>query len=92
MIKKIRIYTTRWCPFCHMAKSLLAGKGVAFEEIAVDGDHAARQKMCDAAGGCWTVPQVFIGDRHVGGFDQMSELDRRGELDPLLADVPRETP
>jgi glutaredoxin 3 len=85
---KILMYTTRWCPFCVMAKRLLAAKGVAVEEVAVDGDPARRQEMMSRSGRR-TVPQIFIGEHHIGGFEDMAELDHKGELDPLLAGTPR---
>lgn len=81
---KIEIYTTQTCPYCMAAKSLLDRKGVSYEEIAVDGDYDLRAAMTQRAKGRRTVPQIFIGDTHVGGFDDMAALDRRGKLDPLL--------
>ena len=89
-MKCIRLYTTRWCPYCLMAKRLLGDKGVRYEEIPVDGDPARREQMRQEAGGGWTVPQIFIGDRHIGGFDDMAALDRRGELDPLLNEIDKD--
>lgn len=80
---KITIYTTRYCPYCHAAKALLNQKGVSFEEIDVS-DPDLRQKMTARANGRRTVPQIFIGERHVGGCDDLHELDERGQLDPLL--------
>ena len=80
---KITIYTTRYCPYCISAKALLNEKGVTFEEIDVR-DPALRQQMMLRASGRYTVPQIFIGDTHVGGCDDLHELDRRGKLDPLL--------
>jgi glutaredoxin 3 len=80
----ITIYTTPYCPYCHAAKALLKKKGVAFEEIDVQ-DAGLRQQMMIRANGRRTVPQIFIGETHVGGSDDMHELDRRGELDPLLS-------
>ena len=80
----ITIYTTPYCPYCHAAKALLQKKGVAFEEIDVQ-DAGLRQQMMIRANGRRTVPQIFIGETHVGGSDDMHELDRRGELDPLLS-------
>ena len=82
-MQKVTIYTTPYCPYCHAAKALLKQKGVAFEEIDVQ-DAATRQQMMLRANGRRTVPQIFIGERHVGGSDDIHELDRRGELDPLL--------
>ena len=81
---KIEIYTTGWCPYCSAAKALLDDKGVAYEEIDVT-DPALRADMMQRANGRRTVPQIFIGDTHVGGYDDMAALDRRGQLDPLLA-------
>jgi len=80
---KIEIYTTRWCPYCHAAKALLRQKGQSFIEITVE-DPDLRANMVDRAHGRRTVPQIFIGDTHVGGYDDMAALDRRGGLDPLL--------
>lgn len=79
----VTIYTTPYCPYCHAAKALLKKKGVAFEEIDVQ-DAGLRQQMMLRSNGRRTVPQIFIGDRHVGGFDDLYALDRKGELDPLL--------
>ena len=81
----VEIYTTRWCPYCHAAKALLARKGVAFTEIDVDGKPELRQAMTLRAGGRTSVPQIFIGEQHVGGSDDIHALDARGELDKLLA-------
>ena len=80
---KITIYTTPYCPYCHAAKALLKKKGVAFDEIDVQ-DPALRQQMMIRSSGRRTVPQIFIGERHVGGSDDIHELDRRGQLDSLL--------
>jgi glutaredoxin 3 len=81
----VTIYTTAWCPYCRAAKALLDRKGAAYEEIDVDGAPALRQAMTAKAGGRTSVPQIFIGDRHVGGSDDIHALDARGELDTLLA-------
>jgi glutaredoxin 3 len=83
-MKKVEIYTTPWCPYCHAAKSLLNEKGVAYTEVDASGD-AVRAAMIARANGRRTVPQIFIGETHVGGYDDMAALDRRGALDPLLA-------
>ncbi len=80
---KVEIYTTPTCPYCHAAKSLLTQKGVSYEEITVL-DPALRNKMTERAHGRRTVPQIFIGATHVGGYDDMAALDRRGQLDRLL--------
>lgn len=81
---KIEIYTTPTCPYCHAAKSLLREKGAEYTEITVL-DPELRAKMTERAHGRRTVPQIFIGDTHVGGYDDMAALDRSGGLDPLLA-------
>jgi|SRR5262249_14291751 len=80
----IEIYTTRYCPYCHAAKRLLSHKGVAFTEIDVSADPAGRSKMVTRANGRMTVPQIFIGATHVGGYDDLYALERAGKLDPLL--------
>jgi glutaredoxin 3 len=80
----ITIYTTRSCSFCYAAKSLLMKKGLSFDEIDVSADPAARQRMMLRANGRRSVPQIFIGDAHVGGNEDLYELERRGGLDQLL--------
>jgi glutaredoxin 3 len=82
---KVEIYSTRYCPFCQFAKRLLTSKNVPFDEIDVTGDRAGRARMIERAGGRMTVPQIFIGAAHVGGFDELDALDRDGKLDSLLA-------
>ena len=84
---KIVIYTTRTCSYCYSAKSLLARKGATYDEIDVSGDPEGRQRMTVLAGGVRTVPQIFIGETHVGGSDELHELEIRGQLDPLLAEA-----
>ena len=81
----ITIYTKAWCPYCSAAKELLSQKGVAFDEIEISGSAKDREVMIRRASGRSTVPQIFIGERHVGGCDDLYALDRRGELDKLLA-------
>lgn len=81
----ITIYTKSWCPYCAAAKDLLQEKGAAFEEIEISGREDLRDRMIARSGGRSTVPQIFVGERHVGGFDDISALDRSGELDRLLA-------
>ena len=81
---KIEIYTTPTCPYCHAAKLLLADKGADYTEITVL-DPELREAMTQRANGRRTVPQIFIGETHVGGYDDMAALDRAGGLDPLLA-------
>lgn len=80
----VDIYTTRWCPYCSMAKALLTNKGVAYNEIdASAGD--VRKAMIQRANGRMTVPQIFVGKTHVGGSDDLHALERAGKLDALLA-------
>ena len=83
-MRPIQIYTKQTCGYCHAAKSLLKKKNAEVEEISVDGDAEAQRKMSERAGGRWTVPQIFIGDTHVGGCDDLVALDRSGGLAPLL--------
>jgi glutaredoxin 3 len=83
---KITIYTTPFCPYCHRAKRLLTAKGASFEEIDVSGDWEAREALVKKAGGRTTVPQIWIGETHVGGSDELHALERAGKLDALLAD------
>jgi glutaredoxin 3 len=84
-LPKVTIYTKSTCGYCASAKYLLRQKGAPYEEISVDGDPAGQAAMARKAGGQWTVPQIFIGDTHVGGCDELYELDEAGRLDPLLA-------
>jgi glutaredoxin 3 len=84
-MKPVRMYTTPICPYCVRAKSLLAKKGVPVEEVDVLMDSAAREEMLAKSGGARTVPQIFIGETHVGGCDDLYALERAGKLDPLLA-------
>ena len=82
---KIEIYTWSHCPYCKRAKALLDAKGAAYTEHDITGDDAAREKMAaERTGGKKSVPQIFIGGRHVGGCDDLHALDRAGELDALL--------
>ena len=83
---KIVMYATGWCPYCARARRLLGSKGVAFEEIDVEARPDAREEMVRRSGGRRTVPQIFIGDTHVGGSDDLHALDASGGLDRLLAD------
>jgi len=80
----IEIYTTPYCPYCVRAKALLEKKGVDYTETDVS-DTDLRAAMTKRAGGSRTVPQIFIDGRHIGGCDDLHDLDRNGELDPLLA-------
>lgn len=83
-MSSIIIYTTRFCPYCVSAKELLRKKGVGFDEIDVTGDPAGRRAMSERSQGRTTVPQIFIGAQHVGGCDDLYDLDDAGQLDPLL--------
>jgi len=80
----VEIYTTRYCPYCIQAKALLKRKGVEFHEIDVGHERHVRNEMVKRANGRMTVPQIFIGTTHVGGCDDLYELDQAGKLDPLL--------
>jgi glutaredoxin 3 len=80
---QVTMYSTRICPYCSRARSLLKRKGVAFEEIPVDHDPERMAEMTQRSRR-HTVPQIFIGDRHIGGYDDMAALDYGGELDALL--------
>lgn len=84
-MSKVTIYSTQYCGYCRMAKRLLGQKGVAFEDIDVTSDWAARDRLVERAGGRMTVPQIWIGDAHVGGWDELYALERDGKLDALLA-------
>jgi glutaredoxin 3 len=84
MQPNIEIYTWRSCPYCIDAKALLKSKGVEFTEYAVDGDEQARSEMAKRANGRRSVPQIFIDDAHIGGCDDLHDLDDNGKLDPLL--------
>ena len=81
----VEIYTKGFCPYCWRAKALLETKGIEFREISVDFGGQDKQTMVQRARGRTTVPQIFIGDRHVGGCDDLMALDRAGKLDELLA-------
>lgn len=82
---KVTMYSTGVCPFCLMAERLLTSKGVVgIDKIRIDLDPAKRDEMMEKTGRR-TVPQIYIGEKHVGGFDELSKLDRAGGLEPLLA-------
>lgn len=81
----VELYTTPYCPYCVSAKDLLHRKGIAFTEINVAGAPERRAEMIERANGRTTVPQIFVGPTHVGGCDDLYELDEAGKLDPLLA-------
>ena len=84
MAAAVTIYTKSWCPYCSAAKDLLTQKKTAFDEIEITGKPDRKTEMMARSGGSSTVPQIFIGSRHVGGCDDLYALDRRGELDALL--------
>lgn len=84
----VEIYTTPYCGYCRAAKALLTRKNVPFTEIDVSGDAELREAMTERAGGRTSVPQIFIGEVHVGGSDELHALDRAGKLDALLAGEP----
>ncbi len=80
---EVTMYSTPTCPFCARAEKLLEKKGIQFKKIRVDGDKAKLREMIKRTGRN-TVPQIYIGEKHIGGFDELSELDIMDELDPLL--------
>lgn len=84
-MQPVEIYTTPLCGFCHAAKRLLTQKGISFAEVDVAAQPERRAEMTQRANGGRTVPQIFIGDTHVGGCDDLYALERAGKLDPLLA-------
>lgn len=84
-MKPVEIYTTPICPYCMMAKRLLDQKGVSYSEINVMGDADAKAQMLNRANGQRTVPQIFVGETHVGGSDDLHALERQGKLDALLS-------
>jgi len=81
---EVTVYSTNYCPYCTRAKDLLRRKGVKYKEVNVE-DEARREAMVDRAGGRRTVPQIFIGEQHVGGFDDLYALEKTGKLDAMLA-------
>jgi glutaredoxin 3 len=85
MMKPVEIYTTQTCPYCTAAKALLKKKGVSFKEIDVGADPGLRVAMTERAGGRRSVPQIFIGGKHVGGCDDLHALEDAGKLMPMLA-------
>ena len=84
-VAKVVVYSTLLCPFCHRAKALLRKKGVSFTEIDVGMDAEKRAEMTKRAHGSHTVPQIFVGDTHVGGCDDLHALEHDGKLDSLLS-------
>jgi glutaredoxin 3 len=83
-MSRIEIYTTRWCGYCVRAKALLDGKGIPYEEIALDDDPAFRRNLQELTGG-WTVPQILIDGTPIGGYTELWRLDKSGQLDARLA-------
>jgi glutaredoxin 3 len=79
---RIRLYTTQWCGYCVRAKALLDSRGLAYEEVNVDDDANFRRTLLELTGG-WTVPQIVIDGRPIGGYTELWALDKRGELEPL---------
>jgi glutaredoxin 3 len=86
-MSKIEVYSTAMCPYCVAAKNLLKSKGLAWTEVRVDTDLAQRETMLARSGGRRTVPQIFIDDQHVGGYDDLVAADRSGKLAQLLGQV-----
>jgi glutaredoxin 3 len=84
-MQPVEIYTTRYCPYCVAAKMLLTRKNVPFQEQDISGNYEKRDEMIQRANGRTTVPQIFIGETHVGGSDDLHALERAGKLDALLA-------
>lgn len=81
---QVVMYVTSWCPYCERARRLLRAKNVAFEEIDVESARAGREEMIARSGGRRTVPQIFIGNTHVGGSQELQSLEAEGRLDALL--------
>ena len=88
-MQNVTIFTTLMCPYCHRAKALLHQKGVVFEEIDVTMRAGKRAEMSQRAGGRTSVPQIFVGDHHIGGSDDLQALEDLGELDALLQIEPQ---
>jgi glutaredoxin 3 len=80
----VQMYTTHWCGYCVRAKTLLESRGIPFEEISLDDDPGFRQRLLELTGG-WTVPQILIDGRPIGGYTELWQLDRSGELERLAA-------
>jgi glutaredoxin 3 len=81
---RIQVYSTRWCGYCVRAKTLLESKGIDYEDVSLDDDPAFRQRLFDLTGG-WTVPQILIDGKPIGGYTELWRLDRTGGLDDELA-------
>jgi len=84
---RITLYTTPYCGYCRAGKALLQTKGLGFTEIDVSEDSAKREEMIARAFGGRTVPQIFIGERHIGGYDELAQLEREGKFDALLVEL-----
>ena len=84
-MSKVEIYTKGYCPYCHRAKALLEKKGVVYQEYKVDHEPNLRDQMIERANGGYTVPQIFINEKHIGGCDDMYALESQNKLDKLLA-------
>jgi glutaredoxin 3 len=80
---EVKMYSTRFCPYCMRARSLLESKGVVYEDIGIDANPQMRQEMMKRSGR-HTVPQIWVGEQHIGGFDDMYLLERQGDLDELI--------
>lgn len=87
VVQDIVMYSTAFCGYCQRARNLFERKGVNVREIKIDEDPREREAMLQKSGGRRTVPQIFIGERHVGGYDDLAALDRSGELDQLLVET-----
>jgi len=83
-IPEVIMYSTAYCGYCQRARNLFERKGAAVREIKIDEDARERDVMLQKSGGRRTVPQIFIGERHIGGYEELAALDRAGKLDPLL--------
>jgi glutaredoxin 3 len=85
-MSKIEVYSTAVCPYCVAAKNLLKSKGLEWSEVRIDTDPVQRDTMLERSGGRRTVPQIFVNDQHVGGYDDLVAADRSGKLSQLLAE------
>ncbi len=85
-MKLVKIYTSKMCGYCNWAKDMLKKKNVEFEEVRIDLDHEQAVAMVKKTGGMTSVPQIFVGDLHIGGYTDMVALDKKGEFDQLVAD------
>jgi len=83
-MKKVDIYTSNSCPYCHRAKELLSAKGVIYTELKIDGNAELSAQAVERSGGMRTLPQIFVENHHVGGYDDLKLLDQKGKLDLLL--------